>query len=92
MQQAYMNAFAHLDQFEARSQFSTWLTRIALNEAFARRRSLRQARATTAAPDEGGTLQEPMDAVRTAQPDPERHAYASASCTACSVLRLDLLD
>jgi RNA polymerase sigma-70 factor, ECF subfamily len=77
MQQAYMNAFAHLDQFEARSQFSTWLTRIALNEAFARLRSLRQVKATTAMPDDGGTLQEPMDAVRTAQPDPERQAYAS---------------
>jgi RNA polymerase sigma-70 factor, ECF subfamily len=76
MQQAYMNAFAHLDQFESRSEFSTWLTRIALNEAFARRRRLRQARVTTATPDDGGTLQEPMDAVRTAQPDPERQAYA----------------
>ena len=36
MQQAYMNAFAHLDQFESRSELSTWLTRIVLNEAFAR--------------------------------------------------------
>ena len=39
MQQAYLNAFAHLDAFEFRSQFSTWLTRIALNEAFGRRRA-----------------------------------------------------
>ena len=38
MQQAYINAFTHLDQFEERSQFSTWLTRIALHEAFGRRR------------------------------------------------------
>ena len=37
MQQAYINAFTHLHQFEERSQFSTWLIRIALNEAFARR-------------------------------------------------------
>src|SRR5215468_7015107 len=38
MQQAYVNAFTHLHQFEERSRFSTWLTRITLHEAFARRR------------------------------------------------------
>src|SRR5689334_15956193 len=43
MQQAYINAFTHLQQFEERSSFSTWLTRIALNEAFARRRKIRLA-------------------------------------------------
>ena len=41
MQQAYVNAFVHLHQFEERSRFSTWLTRIALNEAFGRRRKMR---------------------------------------------------
>ena len=35
LQQAYLNAFAHLHQFEARSQLSTWLTRIVINEAYA---------------------------------------------------------
>src|SRR6476660_5761047 len=38
MQQAYINAFVHLGQFEQRSQFSTWLTRITVHEALARRR------------------------------------------------------
>jgi len=77
MQQAYTNAFAHLDRFEARSEFSTWLTRIALNEAFARRRRLRRVKATAATADEMGTFQEPMDTVTTPQPDPERQAYSS---------------
>jgi RNA polymerase sigma-70 factor (ECF subfamily) len=36
MQQAYVNAFAHLRQFNGTAQFSTWLTRIAVNEALAR--------------------------------------------------------
>jgi RNA polymerase sigma-70 factor, ECF subfamily len=36
MQQAYLSAFTHLDQFVGASSFATWLTRIALNEAFAR--------------------------------------------------------
>lgn len=38
MQQAYLNAYSHLHQFTASAQFSTWLTRIAINEALARRR------------------------------------------------------
>ncbi len=38
MQEAYVQAFAHLAQFRAESRFSTWLTRIAVHEAFARRR------------------------------------------------------
>ncbi len=38
MQQAYLNAFAHLHQFAGDAMFATWLTRIAVNEAIARRR------------------------------------------------------
>src|SRR5688572_15662121 len=41
MQQAYVNAYAHLRQFHGRAQFSTWLTRIAVNEALARARRQR---------------------------------------------------
>lgn len=36
MQQTYVNAFTHLGQFNGSSQFSTWLTRIAINESLAR--------------------------------------------------------
>jgi RNA polymerase sigma-70 factor, ECF subfamily len=66
MQQAYINAFTHLHQFEERSQFSTWLTRITLNEALGRRRKMR--------PSEDA--RESMDTIRSPQPDPERQAYA----------------
>jgi RNA polymerase sigma-70 factor (ECF subfamily) len=38
MQQAYVNAYAHLRQFDGRSSFATWLTRIAVNEAISRAR------------------------------------------------------
>lgn len=41
MQQAYVNAFQHLLQFEGRARFATWLTRIAANEAKARLRRRR---------------------------------------------------
>ena len=33
MQQSFQKAFFHLRQFEGRSSFSTWLTRVAINEA-----------------------------------------------------------
>jgi RNA polymerase sigma-70 factor, ECF subfamily len=38
MQQAYVNAYAHLRQFDGRSSLATWLTRIAVNEAISRAR------------------------------------------------------
>jgi RNA polymerase sigma-70 factor, ECF subfamily len=36
MQDAYVRAYQHLDQFAGRSKFSTWLTRIAVHGALAR--------------------------------------------------------
>jgi RNA polymerase sigma-70 factor (ECF subfamily) len=36
MQQAYVNAYANLRQFNRQAQFATWLTRIAINESLAR--------------------------------------------------------
>jgi RNA polymerase sigma-70 factor, ECF subfamily len=34
VQESFCKAFVHLGTFEERSQFSTWLTRIAMNESF----------------------------------------------------------
>ena len=42
VQEGYLKAFAALDSFAGLSSLSTWLTRIVLNEAFARRRSTPQ--------------------------------------------------
>src|SRR6185312_648648 len=36
MQETYVSAFSHLAQFAGRAKFSTWLTRIAVNEAIKR--------------------------------------------------------
>jgi RNA polymerase sigma-70 factor (ECF subfamily) len=41
VQEAYVRAFTHLDGFRGEAQLSTWLTRIALNEALGRLRRLR---------------------------------------------------
>jgi RNA polymerase sigma-70 factor, ECF subfamily len=74
LQQAYLNAFAHLDRFEARSQVSTWLTRIVINEACARRRQAsRTGRSETPS---GETPHGALAAAASALPSPEHQAYA----------------
>lgn len=71
VQDAYVRAYSHLDQFEGRAQFSTWLTRIAVHEARARiRRGSRYApletltgpRPVTELPDSNGSSNGPEDA------------------------------
>jgi len=71
MQQAYVNAYAHLRQFDHRAKFSTWLTRIAVNEALARvRRSGRYEPFDEEAVGAGDTM------MTRQQADPERQAFA----------------
>jgi RNA polymerase sigma-70 factor, ECF subfamily len=41
LQDTFLKAFTHLEQFRRESRFSTWLTRIAANEALARSRRRR---------------------------------------------------
>jgi len=43
-QDCFLNAFAHLKDFDGRSQFATWLTRIAINAALMKLRKNRGAR------------------------------------------------
>src|SRR5262245_46621596 len=42
IQEAYVSAYAHLSDFSGRARFSTWLTRIAIHEAFGRLRKRRR--------------------------------------------------
>lgn len=44
VQDSLLNAFLHLKEFDGRSQFATWLTRIAINSALMRLRKWRQMR------------------------------------------------
>ncbi len=62
IQEAYVRAFVNLDQFAGEAKFATWLTRIAVYEAFARlRRAKRQ--------EELSETKDPSDS-------PERAAYS----------------
>ena len=71
MQQAYVNAYTHLRQFNGSARFSTWLTRIAVNEALARLRR----RGRYEAFDEDSSNVEPFMSHRPAE-NPERQAFA----------------
>ena len=71
MQQAYVNAFTHLRQFNGSARFSTWLTRIAINEALARVRRLGRYEAF----DEELSNVEPFMS-RTPADNPERQAFS----------------
>lgn len=71
MQQAYVNAFAHLRQFNGSARFSTWLTRIAINEALARVRRQRRYEPF----DDALSNVEPFMPQNTSD-SPERQAFA----------------
>jgi RNA polymerase sigma-70 factor, ECF subfamily len=68
MQDAYVRAYQHLDQFSGRAPFSAWLTRIAVNEALARLR-LRKRNPQLDDTELEGELS--MNVVETS-PDPEQ--------------------
>jgi RNA polymerase sigma-70 factor, ECF subfamily len=59
VQQSFQKAFVHLHKFEGRSSFSTWLTRIAINEALMllrRGRGLREVSINDLSGNEGTAL------------------------------------
>jgi RNA polymerase sigma-70 factor (ECF subfamily) len=68
MQEAYVRAFVNLSQFDGAAAFSTWLVRIAINEALGRLR--RRGRARLVA-DAAGSAEQTMGPI-----DPERSAGA----------------
>ena len=71
MQQAYVNAFTHLRQFNGSALFSTWLIRIAINEALARVRRKGRYEAFDDAP----STVEPLMSMNPSE-NPERQAFA----------------
>ena len=73
MQQAYVNAYRHLDQFAGRALFSTWLTKIAVHEALARARRKGRFEEPEAVDDSNGDA---MSGLKSPGPDPERQAFA----------------
>jgi RNA polymerase sigma-70 factor (ECF subfamily) len=71
VQQAYVNAFTHLGQFTGAARFSTWLTKIAINESLARVRH--QGRHE---PFDDGRWKMTPFVMREPPDNPEREAFA----------------
>ena len=72
MQESYVRAYAHLDQFAGRSTFSTWLTKIAVYEALARARRSGWLETIEALPESGDRG---MVAFASERRDPERQMF-----------------
>jgi RNA polymerase sigma-70 factor (ECF subfamily) len=70
MQEAYVNAFTHLRQFNGSARFSTWLLRIAINESLAR---VRRRGRYEAFDDELSNVEPFMS--RNPSENPERQAF-----------------
>jgi RNA polymerase sigma factor (sigma-70 family) len=70
-QECFLNAFVHLKDFDGRSQFATWLTRIAINASLMKLR--KNCRAREVALDEPNPSSEPAARreFRYDTPDPE---------------------
>jgi RNA polymerase sigma-70 factor, ECF subfamily len=69
IQHAYLQAFVHLDQYSGGARWSTWVCRIAINEALARRRHSGRFVSIDGASEESMT-----DWDRSSGGDPERAA------------------
>lgn len=67
VQDAYVRAYQHLDQFAGRARFSTWLTRIAVHEALGRVRSRRRFEELDAMPEDAKQAH-----VASSAPNPEQ--------------------
>ena len=68
MQDAFLKAFLHIDEFQSRSRFSTWLTRIASNTALQRLRG-RKRLDLLSAPKNGSELDSLPIRARNAGPE-----------------------
>ena len=74
MQDAYVRAYEHLDQFAGRAKFSTWLTRIAVHEALARQHRANRYQESDPMSERNG---DPMDRLASLEPNPEQQASNS---------------
>lgn len=70
MQDAYVRAYQHLDQFEGRAPFPTWLTRIAVHEALTRGRTRKRNPQLNDSEEDGELLMNPVEP----SPRPEDNA------------------
>jgi RNA polymerase sigma-70 factor, ECF subfamily len=74
MQEGYLKAFSHLDDFEGNAAIGTWLCRIVMNEALSRLRQRRPTVEWNSMEDAGMLSAEIIRFSTETRPDPERAA------------------
>ncbi|MBV8845538.1 MAG: RNA polymerase sigma factor [Bryobacterales bacterium] len=74
LQESWVRAYEHLDQFEGRASFATWITRIAFHEALSRRRISGRWRPLE---DEAGNVMPESDLSQSTGRTPEAQAIQS---------------
>jgi len=71
LQETWVRAYEHLDQFEARASFATWVTRIAFHQALAR---TRKSKRWTPLENPRGEIMAEVDRRQTTSETPEAQA------------------
>jgi RNA polymerase sigma-70 factor, ECF subfamily len=87
LQDAYLDAFAHLHEFRGGSQFTTWLTRIVINRALMRLRAQKRHRVVIPMHDRTITG---VDGVEAPLPDVDHVADQRAEAPLTSTLRSEM--
>lgn len=79
IQDAFVRAYEHLNQFAGEARFSTWLSRIAVNEALARKRRRHRCRdvGASAPADPAHDKGDGLDQFPSAAPNPEENVAGS---------------
>ncbi|HET7220453.1 MAG TPA: RNA polymerase sigma factor [Vicinamibacterales bacterium] len=87
LQDAYLDAFAHRDEFRGGAQVSTWLTRIVINRALMRLRSKKRQRVVVPMRDRAVTG---VDGGELALPEIDRVADQKAELPLTSTIRAEM--
>ena len=77
VQDGLLSAYLHLSDFQGRSLFSTWLTRIVINVALMKRRKRMTSHEISLHGDVADTLEPPSETIASPDPDPEQLYAAS---------------
>jgi RNA polymerase sigma-70 factor, ECF subfamily len=90
VQDVFVKAFTNLDRFEERAQFSTWLTRIAINTALMKVRCRGRYRTVSLSQDEKSDAEVAPEQIMDWRPDPEQ-LYSRSELKEILVKALDSL-
>ena len=69
LQEAYLSAFRHLDEFKGQAKLSTWLTRIVINQSLGQLRARKKDSVVVALDDHPGATHDSIESNREERPE-----------------------